>query len=279
MFFLRHLFSSAVALMLMIGPNSYSKGIEADVSLQFIHEKLQTYKTLNDAVADIGKTSPEIGRKLGAYLRSKELGTEKLPATKIVDGALEIGHKNKARIVILNDHRLQVSWDRHRKIFSHESTFEDITQEIEGMTSQKTSSTFNFFITNAYANGILVAIPVAIYLAVVVYLDLGRRSVGRAMMASRSLAPLCSNSFSSPIEELAEAYNVISEAIEEHCLSESHQVSVIRTCEDLRSTKGCLHEKITRANVTNNGNRDAGKPVVEFRQNESRYRIQRATRQ
>ncbi len=284
MIFIRRTVSLILALLFITGTNSFSQESKSNERIISILERLQSYKTFNDAVIDIRQRSPEIGAKLENYLRSKKLLDKTVPSLKLVNGSIVAGNKDEMRLTILENQTFQIFWGKNQKTFTKQTTFEDLVHGIEEMSQVISYSPFDLFISSAHAN-ILIPIGGAVAsmyviggIGLLIDWALNGRDEPGAQRALETLQLVCSRADSLPVEELVEGYNKIAREIERHC-PEVFDHRDRNVCRGLASTRGCIQEKLERARVTNNGERESGKPIVEFIPRERRYRVQRATRQ
>ncbi len=274
---LRIFFSMTLALILILSPNTYAKGKRTKETLHLVAEKLQSYKTFSDAVAAIKLSSPTTGRKLEEYLKSKGFWAEKLAPWKIVDEAIIIGSNNQGRFTVLENSQFMISWGKSQKVLSNEASFEDLVNALETITVTKTSRLLDFFISDSHAIDPFSVIMATFGVIFAIWGITGvvasiSSGVDNARAASEAVTAMCELGESRSVEDLAEAYNVLSDAVKRN-VCRSYVNSQMQPCRNLISAQACLQRKINRAMTTNNQGRNAERRNIQFNASDDRYSI------
>lgn len=224
--------------------------------------KLASYKTYNDAVEDLNKTSPAIASELKKYYSSNGILAEKIAPVSVAGNEIIIKAKEAVKIGF-SKNGAEVVIGNQKKTFTKNMSVTEMVLKLEEFNKVSSFNFFNLFIGDAhaeiFATGIaLLAIIICAILAGVITLVDSHYTNKKA----DEVLNLCKNSEEASLEDLKKSYNVASNYYKKNCIlvNASH---LEKECAYLKKAVDCFSDRVEKFKGTDNSSRSIGKEINE----------------
>lgn len=258
--FLHFCFSYLLVASFVLNPVAHAS-VGAEMATK-VGNKLASYETYNDVVADLGKVSPAIADELKDFYAAKGLLTQKLVPVSVIGSEVIVRGKEEVRIRFSPLGAVVAVGDQRRE-FTRGMPIPAMVAELERLNKVSSFNLRTLFIAEAhaeiYATGIaLIAITITAILMGIVTLADAHYTEKKA----DEVLGLCKNADGASLDALKKSYAVASEYYKKNCVlvNANH---IREECAALKKAVQCFADRVRGAGGVNDSARATGKEVDE----------------